>query len=233
MNAREQILGRLRAHRPAAPVSAPEVAAWYAAHRPVTPMAERVERLCVGLEQAHAEVHRVTPENWVDRLAEVLQARALTTLLVGRDTAHGARAAEALAARGVMCPGDGQAVEHWKERLCHEVPAALTAARAAIAETGTLVLWPDAREPRLMSLVPPVHVVLVDAARVYDTFYEAMGADGWAHGLPTNALLVSGPSKTADIQQTLAYGAHGPRELVVLVCAADTETEAEAEGAGA
>ena len=38
------------------------------------------------------------------------------------------------------------------------------------------------------------------------------------HGaLPTNALLVSGPSKTADIQQTLAYGAHGPRELIVLI----------------
>ena len=133
MNAREQILGRLRAHRPAAPVSAPEVAAWYAAHRPVTPMAERVERLCAGLELAHAEVHRVTPENWVDRLAEVLQARALTTLLVGRDTAHGARAAEALAARGVMCPGYGQAIEHWKERLFHEVPAALTAEMAAAA----------------------------------------------------------------------------------------------------
>jgi L-lactate utilization protein LutB len=38
-----------------------------------------------------------------------------------------------------------------------------------------------------------------------------------AKGLPTNALLVSGPSKTADIQVTLAYGAHGPKELVVLL----------------
>ena len=36
--------------------------------------------------------------------------------------------------------------------------------------------------------------------------------------MPTNALLISGPSKTADIQQTLAYGAHGPRELIVLLC---------------
>ena len=44
-----------------------------------------------------------------------------------------------------------------------------------------------------------------------------MHAQGWAGGLPTNALLVSGPSKTADIQQTLAYGAHGPKELLVLI----------------
>ena len=39
----------------------------------------------------------------------------------------------------------------------------------------------------------------------------------WASGMPTNALLVSGPSKTADIEQTLAYGVHGPKELIILV----------------
>ena len=44
-----------------------------------------------------------------------------------------------------------------------------------------------------------------------------MTAEGWTDGLPTNALLISGPSKTADIQVTLAYGAHGPKELVVLL----------------
>jgi len=44
-----------------------------------------------------------------------------------------------------------------------------------------------------------------------------MHAQRWSDGMPTNALLVSGPSKTADIQVTLAYGAHGPKELVVLL----------------
>jgi hypothetical protein len=46
-------------------------------------------------------------------------------------------------------------------------------------------------------------------------------SENWAAGLPTNALLISGPSKTADIQQTLAYGAHGPKELIVLVINAE------------
>jgi L-lactate dehydrogenase complex protein LldG len=52
---------------------------------------------------------------------------------------------------------------------------------------------------------------------VFDNLHQAMHRQGWAGGLPTNALLVSGPSKTADIQQTLAYGAHGPKELLVLI----------------
>jgi L-lactate dehydrogenase complex protein LldG len=44
-----------------------------------------------------------------------------------------------------------------------------------------------------------------------------MTAEGLAKGMPTNARLVCGPAKTADIQQTLACGAHGPKELVVLL----------------
>ena len=86
-----------------------------------------------------------------------------------------------------------------------------------IAETGTLILWPDAGEPRLMSLVPPVHVALLDADRLYENLADVMRAEHWAAGMPTNALLISGPSKTADIEQTLAYGIHGPKQLITLI----------------
>jgi hypothetical protein len=74
-----------------------------------------------------------------------------------------------------------------------------------------------------MSLVPPIHIALLDADQLYDTLFDAMQAQGWSDGMPTNALLVSGPSKTADIQVTLAYGAHGPKELVVLLLVNETE----------
>jgi L-lactate dehydrogenase complex protein LldG len=44
-----------------------------------------------------------------------------------------------------------------------------------------------------------------------------MQAENWPNRMPTNALLISGPSKTADIEMTLAFGVHGPRELMVMI----------------
>ena len=98
--------------------------------------------------------------------------------------------------------------------------AHIEAAHAEVHVTddpGSLILWPSAAEPRTLSLVPPLHLVLLAADSIHPTLYEALRAQRWTDGLPTNALLISGPSKTADIQQTLAYGAHGPQELIVLV----------------
>ena len=70
---------------------------------------------------------------------------------------------------------------------------------------------------QIVSLVPHLHIAILRADRLYDTLRQAMIAQNWLDGMPTNALLISGPSKTSDIEQTLAYGVHGPRRLVVLI----------------
>ena len=62
-----------------------------------------------------------------------------------------------------------------------------------------------------MSLVPPLPVALLDAGRLFENFAALLAAEERSARMPTKALLVSGPSKTADIEQTLAYGIHGPR----------------------
>ncbi|HYF88199.1 lactate utilization protein [Azospirillum sp.] len=108
-------------------------------------------------------------------------------------------------------------VEDLKPQLFESIDAGLTTTRGAIAETGSLILWPTADEPRTLSLVPHIHVAILRTDALYDTFLQAMREQGWAQAMPTNALLVSGPSKTADIEQTLAYGVHGPKRLIVLV----------------
>jgi L-lactate dehydrogenase complex protein LldG len=216
MSARDRILAKLKA-APLLPKPEPDVAGWFAGHRPVENTAEKVARFRKCIEFAHAEVHPVSRTGWLAKLQEVLAEKGIAKLLVAPGTPHGQRAQAELPAQSIACPAYDQPIEAWKETLFHDIPASLTAARAAIAETGTLILWPDEHEPRLMSLVPPVHVVLLDSARLYNTFYEATQAEAWKDGLPTNALLISGPSKTADIQVTLAYGAHGPKELIVLL----------------
>jgi L-lactate dehydrogenase complex protein LldG len=221
MSARDRILAKLRAAAPSTVGTQPDVASWYATYRQAESAADKAKRFRHFIELAHAEVHSVHAGNWLSTLTAVLRSKGLDQILVSEDTTHGCAVLDELPPQGFTCQTYDMGIEAWKSEMFNATPASLTAARAAIAETGTLILWPDAAEPRLMSLVPPVHIVLLEARRIYNTFHEAMTAEGWANGLPTNALLISGPSKTADIQQTLAYGAHGPKELVVLMMEED------------
>lgn len=217
--ARARILGRLRAAAPAAVPAAPDLAAHYARHAGPSEsddFSERIRRFAAAIEAAHAELHRVTDATLADTLAAVIRAKTLRSVAVGNRVLGDPALIDPLTRATRVVPFV-EPVETLRAELFHEIDAGLSVARSAIAETGTLILWPGADEPRLVSLVPPVHIVLLDAALIHDSLFVAMRAEGWAWSLPTNALLISGPSKTADIQQTLAYGAHGPKELVVLL----------------
>ena len=226
MSARDRILGRLRAATPNTAPPRPDVLAFYT---PVsgnttggttgtTTAAERRQRFCDRMTFWRGEIVTVNVRNWTSRLRELCAAKGIRSLCYGPQGEHG----PALAAAGIpgLKPYD-RPVDEWKQELFEATDAGFTATRGAIAETGTLILWPGPAEPRLLSLVPPIHFALLDARKIHDTLFDAMTSEGWGVAdrspLPTNALLVSGPSKTADIQQTLAYGAHGPKELVVLL----------------
>jgi L-lactate dehydrogenase complex protein LldG len=180
--------------------------------------AERLERLKRLLEAMRAEVHLVPESGWREALGDYLRKREFRTVLYG----PGSEAGEA--AKAACAGGDApeavpyaEPVETFKERLFVEIDAGVTSARSAIAENGALVLWPDEKEPRLLSLVPPVHIAVLRAADIHDTFAETVETENWADGMPANALLISGPSKTADIELVLAFGVHGPKELVVFI----------------
>ncbi|WP_288476492.1 lactate utilization protein C [uncultured Pseudomonas sp.] len=182
------------------------------------PPEERVARLRTLMETVHTETHLTTEADWPTLVERILAERGLDQLLIAPGTPHGARLVE-------RWQGDGsprwkaydRPVEEWKAELFNDTPASLTGTLGALASTGSLVLWPDRQEPRLMSLVPPLHIALLRASTVVDNFYELQRQHRWQDGMPTNALLISGPSKTADIEQVLAYGAHGPKDLVVLI----------------
>jgi len=216
MSARDQILQRLRSAPTASNTVVPDVAGWYDTHRQNIDPAQRVQRLRQALEAVKTEVHEVSDDDWVSVLLEVAVAKGLRQILIGQGTAHGELLAKQAPAHLQIVRYE-QPIEAWQAQLFDGIDASLTLALGALAQTGSLILWPTPTEPRLMSLVPSLHFVLLDADTIHADLHAALTAERWMDGMPTNALLICGPSKTADIQQTLAYGAHGPRELVVLI----------------
>lgn len=95
----------------------------------------------------------------------------------------------------------------------------ISGAYCALAETGTLLLLSGAATPASTSLLPETHIAILHTARIVDTMEDAWALVRAERGeLPRAANFISGPSRTADIEQTLVLGAHGPyRVHVVLV----------------
>ncbi len=95
----------------------------------------------------------------------------------------------------------------------------ITSAQWAVAETGTLVLESDEERHRLTSLVPPVHIALVEADKIRQTLAEVLEAlsEQGRERLSRTVTFITGPSRTSDIELTLAIGVHGPGELFVII----------------
>jgi L-lactate dehydrogenase complex protein LldG len=200
-DARAAILERIRRSRPRAPeelvradVPLPQIAADLAAG-----FAERARRLAsdvvgpVPTAQACAEIARYLREH---RLPD---AAVCWPALAALDWRNNSLTVETRAARGDDLVG-------------------ITGCFCAIAETGTLMLLSGSDTPASVSLLPETHVALLPVSRIV-----ARMEDAWAllrrerGALPRAVNFVSGPSRTADIEQTVTLGAHGPyRVLIVL-----------------
>jgi L-lactate dehydrogenase complex protein LldG len=93
--------------------------------------------------------------------------------------------------------------------------AGISTALYGLADTGSVVLAAGPEEPRANSLLPDTHVTLLAEDRILpglDELFAAVGSD-----LPSALAIVTGPSRSADIEQKLAVGVHGPREVHVVL----------------
>jgi L-lactate dehydrogenase complex protein LldG len=98
--------------------------------------------------------------------------------------------------------------------------AAVSHAFAGVAETGTLVLTSGADNPTTLNFLPDVHIVIVAASDVvadFETVTARLRERFGAGSMPRAVNLITGPSRSADIEQTLILGAHGPRKLHVIL----------------
>jgi L-lactate dehydrogenase complex protein LldG len=97
----------------------------------------------------------------------------------------------------------------------------LTAADYAIAETGTIVLTSDERNALLVSLLPPVHIALVRLSQIAASLDEVISKVGKERigrlDASRSVTLITGPSRTSDVELVLSIGVHGPKELHVII----------------
>jgi len=173
------------------------------------------QRFIDGLSASHAEVISTDHKELSNTIEKVAASKQLKQIALGTDGEFHQHIVQAT--RSLKTDLFDSDIKDWKSALFNDIDAGITHCRAGIADTGTLVLWPDVSEPRTLSLVPPCHIALIKRSTIVSNFAELMVTQAWQNKMPTNIVLVSGPSKTADIQQTLAYGAHGPSQLVVIL----------------
>lgn len=98
-------------------------------------------------------------------------------------------------------------------------PIAVTGAFSAVAETGTLALASGAPSPTLLNFLPENHIVVLDAKDLsgsYEDLWAKLRAE-YGAALPRTLNLVTGPSRSGDIEQTILMGAHGPKRLHIIL----------------
>ena len=98
----------------------------------------------------------------------------------------------------------------------YETDAGITDVWFAVAETGSLVIRSSPRAGRAVSLVPPLHLAIVQRSQIVPDLIDAMRLID-LEGPATGAVFITGPSKTSDIEMTLVTGIHGPTEVMVFL----------------
>jgi L-lactate dehydrogenase complex protein LldG len=220
MNAREAVLANIRRSLGVSGAEAPrrfeverriaEAPAGVVPQRGQGDLATRVATFRAEAERAQATVAEVgSPADVAAEVARFLRdANCPATLRMGADPRLAALAWGETTLEIAHGPSDG-----------HDVNA-VSFAFAGVAETGTLALVSGADNPTTLNFLPDNHVVVVDRSAVesdYETAFAAFRRAYGKGGAPRTLNFVTGPSRSADIEQTLLLGAHGPRRLHIVI----------------
>ncbi len=209
--AREAVLGRIRGALARSRAVPSEPTNTAAASAPVNlAPAERLQRFTERLTSVGGRVLLAEDESAAARhLAAIADACSARSIAVSDDP---------LVRRLVSAAGlEPPCFDGWRDReRLFACDLGVSGAQAGIAETGTLVLESHAELHRLVSLVPPVHVAVLRSATIVSDLGAALSALDRS-GDPGAVTLITGPSRTADIELELVIGVHGPRALHAIV----------------
>jgi L-lactate dehydrogenase complex protein LldG len=179
-----------------------------------------VERFCQALEAVAGRCLVVRGEAAAaDALRRIVLERGARRIAVSNSPLARRVAGIAEAPAAANTGGETELIEDAGAAELFDCDLGVTGAQWGVAETGTLVLESDAERHRLASLVPTAHVAIIEARNVRQTLGEVLQAvgDRGEGGLSRAVTFITGPSRTSDIELTLAIGVHGPAELYVVV----------------
>ena len=208
---RNLILSRIRASLDRAPPDRPPDGALE--HGPLPARArgtaaELVQRFTVEAEDVAATVQRTASiEDVPDAVASYLAAEKLPAAL---RMAPDERLAKIPWSRAPTITITTGATEGSDE-------VGLTAAYAGVAETGTLLLISGPESPTTLNFLPATHIVVLQIDQIVGAYEDALTRLRAEAPLPRTVNFITGPSRTADIEQQLELGAHGPRRLHIVL----------------
>jgi L-lactate utilization protein LutC len=179
-----------------------------------------VARFCAELQAAGGRA-TVVPDRAgvVAALLPVVQAKAAPRVLLGGGLPAELRLQEPLQASGIEVISVADLSPEASRSAFFHAELGVTGVDYLIAETGSLALLTSPGQPRSLSLLPPVHVAIARSTQILPDLFDLFEASRWANepGLPPCLTLITGPSKTGDIELKLVTGVHGPGEVHVII----------------
>jgi L-lactate dehydrogenase complex protein LldG len=170
----------------------------------------RIQSFCERIEALAGKTHRAaSADDARDYVSSVIAGRTAVASNApilrecGVDALPGVRV-------GITDSGELRAV-------CSTAACGISGADYGLADTGTLVMLSSRHEARLISLLPPVYVALVARERLLTGLDELLSVLPLPAEQTSSMVLITGPSRTADIEQILVRGVHGPGEIHVVV----------------
>lgn len=181
-----------------------------------------VERFTERVEAINGDVSRIATENALDVIANIMESYGASEFLAWVDSQLPVSGIGAgLISRGYS-PHRGEVPATAADRIVHQagyfdLRVGITGCDAGLAESGTIVLSHGHGRPRMASLVPLVHVALLPASKIVESISHWAVNAGATAADTANLVMISGPSRTGDIEMVLTLGVHGPKHVHVLV----------------
>lgn len=224
---KEQFLTRIKqnlrqAHLPAAKTEHPGSFHGYSFPTDA-PVSQLIESFTRELEALSGHVHvLVETESVVPTVLQILQQHQARRIITWDEASLGIpRLLDSLTQAGIAVKDSSIPVDSAERRAklaqLDGVLVGLTGAQGGLADTGSLAVISGPGRGRLASLLPPVHIALLPAQKLYPSLPAFLAAHPNVTATGSNLVFITGPSRTADIELTLSMGVHGPKEIHVVI----------------